>query len=73
MKVDIWMKLKKNPKMSEYLKENSEWYKYLNRSPINYNYFIKNMKEQYRTRTTDKISDLMDNIEIISNVLKVLK
>ena len=31
------------------------------------------MKSKYRLRTTDKISDAIDNIDIISNVLSALK
>ena len=73
MRVDVWMKLENDPKMSNYLKENSQWYKYLNRNPLNYNNFVKTMKEQYKIRTTDKITGLMDNIDTVSSILNVLK
>lgn len=73
MRLDTWMKLEQNPKMANYLKMNSEWYKYLNRNPLNYNKFIKTMKEQYKIRTTDKISGVIDNIDTVSNILNVLK
>ena len=67
------MKLEQDPKMMSYLKENSEWYKYLNRNPYNYDKFVKVMKEKYKVRTTDKIESMMDNIDTVSNILKVLK
>ena len=73
MKVGIWMKLDSDPKISNYLKENSEWYKYLNRNPINYNRFIKSMKEQNKINTANKINGFMDNIDMVSSILKVLK
>ena len=73
MRVDVWMRLEKDQKMSKYLEENSQWYKYLNRNPLNYNNFVKAMKEQYKIRTTDKITGFMDNIDTISSILNVLK
>lgn len=73
MRLNIQMKLNNDPKMLGYLKENSEWYKYLNRNPLNYNQFVKAMKEKYKIRATDKMSELVDNIDLVSNILNVLK
>ena len=73
MRFDILMKLESNPKMMNYLKENSEWYKYLNRNPLNYDVFIKTMKSKYKIRTTDKINNVIDNIDTVSNILNILK
>ena len=44
MDLNTQMKLKENPKMYQYLKENSEWYKDLNRNPANYDKFIEFIK-----------------------------
>jgi len=60
-------------KMHQYLKENSEWYKYLNRNVKNYELFKKAIKKQYRLGITDKISDTIDNIDLISTVIQTLK
>ncbi len=68
----IQLKLKENPKMKEYLKLNSQWYKDLNRSPNNYKNFENAMKDLYKIRATDKISDAIENIDLISSVLNVL-
>lgn len=73
MRIDIQMKLEQDKKMMGYLKLNSEWYKYLNRNPLNYEKFVKTMKEQYKIRTTDKISEVVDNMDLVSNILNVLK
>ena len=62
-----------NPKMYEYLKQNSLWYKALNRDASLYKEFENKMKELYHERTTDKISDVIDNIDLISSVLSSLK
>lgn len=65
--------LKKDTKMHAYLKENSEWYKLLNRSASNYDTYIKAMKKKYRLNITDKISDTIDNIDIITGVINAVK
>ena len=66
-------KLYQDPKMLELLKENSEWIKYLNRDPKKYEEFVAVMKEKYRLRKTDKINDVIDNIDLISNLFNALK
>lgn len=73
MRLDLQNKLAQDPKMSSYLKQNSEWYKYLNRNPLNYDKFVKTMKEQYKIRATDKIEEVIENIDLVSNILNVLK
>ena len=35
--------------------------------------FPKGMKEKYKERTTDKLESIVDNIDLISSVLNVLK
>ena len=67
MQVNVLMELK------DLLKYNSYWLKDLNRDPTSIKRYKENMKSKYRLRTTDKISDAIDNIDIISNVLSALK
>lgn len=67
------MELKKDKKMWDLLKENSYWLKELNRDPRNVKKYKEDMKVKYKLRTTDKISDAIDNIDLISNVLSTLK
>ena len=73
MQVSALMELKKKPKIFELLKYNSYWLKDLNRDPNNVRAFLSSMKVKYRMRATDKVSDAIDNIDIISNVLNALK
>lgn len=65
--------LRDNPKMYQYLKENSSFIKYLNRDPKTYKEFENKMKELYHERATDKIGEVIDNIDLISSVLSSLK
>ncbi len=73
MQVSALIELKKDAKMFDLLKYNSYWIKDLNRDPYNFKKYKESMKIKYRMRTTDKISDAIDNIDIISNVLSALK
>ncbi len=73
MDVIVQQKLNSDPKMTNYLKENSYWYKELNRNSDNYNLFLKAMKEKYHLKVVDKINDAIDNIDMISSILDALK
>ena len=73
MELNLQMKLKQNPKFYGYLKENSYYFKYLNRNSDNYSKFESDMKKLYKVRTTDKIQDVIDNIDIFSSIIGALK
>lgn len=62
-------KLKQNEKAIFYLRENSYWYKTLNRNPLEIDNMINEMKEKYGLRFKDKI----DNFSNILDILSVLK
>ena len=59
--------------MAELLKQNSYWFKELNRKDENYKNFVEQMKEKYHLKVTDKISDAIDNIDLISSILDSIK
>lgn len=73
MQVSALLELKKDKRMFDLLKSNSYWIKELNRDAVNIKAYKDDMKVKYRLRATDKISDAIDNIDIISNVLSALK
>ena len=73
MQLNTLFALKKDAKMHAYLRENSEWYKLLNRSSSNYDLYIKAMKKKYHLNVTDKISDTIDNIDMIASVINTIK
>lgn len=64
---------KQDEKNYIYLKNNSYFFKELNRGVIDYKKFDSEMKTKYKERTTDKLNSVMDNIDLISSVLNVLK
>lgn len=66
-------KLNEDKKFKKYLEENSTYIKYLNRNPEYYREFIKEMKTLYKERTTDKLNDAINTIDIVSSLLDTLK
>ncbi len=73
MELSLQIKLKDNPKYYQFLKENSQWIKTLNRNASNYTKFETEMKKLYKIRTTDKINEVIDNIDLISTIISSLK
>lgn len=66
-------KLFSNPKMSDLLKQNSYWFKDLNRNSDNLDKFISAMKDKYELNPTQKLEKVIDNIDLFSSVLETLK
>ena len=62
----------KKDKLYDYLKENSYFIKYLIRDPSFYKEFKSIIKEKYHLRFSDKVSDTIDNIELISGILSTI-
>lgn len=73
MKLDVQFKLKSNPMYLEYLHSNSYWYKYLNRDESSINDFINEVKINYKLRPVDKITNAINTLDMLSNVLNTLK
>lgn len=62
-----------NPKYKEYLRTNSYWYKILNRNPNMFNAFEEEVKERYKLRTSDKINNVIDKIDMVGKFIDVLR
>ena len=73
MELSIIYKIKQDKKQYEYLRRNSYWYKYLNRDPNNYKIFIDTFKKNSRSETTNKVNDTINNIDMVTNILKVME
>lgn len=71
MKYEVISKLRENKKFLNYLRENSNWYKELNRNPDNYDLFIKKMKEKYKLRTIDKVDSFVDGVDLITKIINI--
>ena len=69
MKTQVLNKLKEDEKFLKFLRENSNWYKELNRNPLNVDIFIKKMKEKYKLRTIDRIDSVVDSVDLITKII----
>ena len=59
--------------LKRYLRENSIWYKRLNRDPNSFYDFVEEMKRAYHLTFQDKFNKTVDNISMLSSFLDVLK
>ena len=73
MNLNLQYRINQDPRLKQFLRENSYWYKYLNRNELYYKDFIEDMKVQYKLKPTDKINKMIDNMNMISSFLEVLK
>lgn len=73
MNLDTQFKLKNNPLYLKYLRENSYWYKMLNREPNNLKFFEEEVKTNYKLRPEDRMNKVLDYIEMIEMVMSTLK
>lgn len=73
MQIPVQIKIKSNPNLYNYLRENSYWYKYLNRNPSSLRDLEEEMKEKYRLRPVDKIENISNTINMLDSLLKIMK
>ncbi len=73
MSLELQYRINSDPRLKQFLRENSYWYKYLNRSNAYLKPFISDMKDKYKLKTTDKINKLTNNISMVRTFLDVLK
>ena len=73
MQVETLLKIKSNPNLYRYLRENSYWYKYLNRSPLSLKEMEEEKKEQYRLRPTDRLENVSNTIKMIESFLEIMR
>ena len=71
MKREVLEKLKKDEKYLFFLRENSNWYKELNRDSTKYDEFVKKMKEKYKLRKIDKVDNIVDSLDIMSKIISL--
>ena len=73
MQVEVRLKIKSNPNLYRYLREDSYWYKYLNRSPLFLKQLEEEMKEKYRLRSVDKIENISNSLNLIKSFLEIMR
>lgn len=65
--------VRSNPNIYRFLREESYWYKYLNRDPNSIKDLEKAMKVKYKLTTEDKLEKLNQSMNLINSFMDVLK
>ena len=73
MTLDIIFRINKDENLHRYLRENSYWYKLLNRDPKLINKMNEDMKKAYKLTLEDKVSDLTSKINLIKGFIDASK
>ncbi len=73
MSYDVWYRIDNDINLKKFLRENSYWYKQLNRDSRNFNSFVSEMKVKYKLTTEDRINKMVDGMGMIQSLLDVLK
>ncbi len=71
MSKDVIDKLRNNKKFLNYLRQNSNYYRELNRDPKEYDKFVKFIKEKYKLRTIDKVDNFVDSVDLITKIINI--
>lgn len=72
MFIETQMLIRNNPNLYRYLRENSYWYKYLNRSPAYLKEVEQEMKSRYKLRAEDKMEKIRDRLDMVTSIIDVL-
>ena len=73
MEVKTLIEIRSNYYIARYLRENSYWYKYLNRNPESIFDLEKEMKEHYKLTTKDKMESFTNKLAMIQNFMEILR
>lgn len=73
MSIDLQYKINSDPNYVRFLRENSHWYKYLNRDSNYFKDFVLDMKDKYGLKPTDRLNKMLDNINMLQMFIDVLK
>ena len=73
MDVQTQIKIRNNPYLYRYLRDNSIWYKALNRDPNNIKLMENEMKNVYKLNLTDKIENINQKIEMVRTFIDILR
>ena len=73
MDISLQYKIFNDELLHRYLRENSYWYKLLNRDPSKIDDMVNEMKDKYKLNTSDKIERLGKKLEMVESLLQVLE
>ena len=72
MTVETLIQIQNNPYLYRYLRDNSSWYKALNRDPNSIHAMEQEMKKYYKLNFSDKLNDLNGKLSMIRTLMDIL-
>ncbi len=73
MNLECIVKIKNDVMLQKYIRENSYWYKILNRNPAMIKYAMDEMKKQYKLTTADKINEISNKLDLVRTFMNAFK
>ena len=73
MNIKTQLMIRSNPNIYRYLRENSYWYKFLNRDSSSIKNLELEMKNRYKLTTKDRLEKINNSMSIIHSFMYVLK
>ena len=73
MNLENIVKIKNDAMIQKYIRENSYWYKLLNRNPSLMPYLVEEMKKEYKLTTSDKINEISNKLDLIRAFISAFK
>ena len=73
MDISCQFAIKNNQNLYRFLRENSYWYKELNRNPDSLKKMEEDMKVYYKLTTKDKMNELERKIELIKTFMDIMR
>ena len=64
--------INQNPLLKSYLRQNSYYYKYLNRNPSVIKDMYKEMQKTYKLTLNDRLDKVKDNLTMINSFMDIL-
>lgn len=72
MNIETQIIIKNNPYIYHYLRENTAWYKTLNRYPESIKTLEQEVKNHYHLNPTDKIDEISKKIEMVRSFMDMI-
>lgn len=65
--------IRNNPNIYRFLREESYWYKYLNRDPNSMKELEKAMKNKYKLTTKDRLEKINQSMGLLRSFMNIMK
>lgn len=73
MDVKTQIIIRSNPDLYRFLREESYWYKYLNRNPNMVKEVEKRMREKYKINMEGRLDKINRSINLINGLMEIMK